>query len=172
MGTRLRRRLLFRAAVMAVAALTLAAGVAASEANRFKSDLLGTNEFPVADLDGRGKASVRINTETGEVCFDVSWRDGGTANRGHIHRGAAGVNGPIVVSFFDLHLPEHAGDPRHDILEQRNELRDCVTADPAVLAEIVANPAGFYVNLHNARFPGGFVRGQLRMVGGASDLSR
>ena len=26
---------------------------------------------------------------------------------------------------------------------------------------IAANPAGYYVNLHNARFPGGAARGQL-----------
>jgi hypothetical protein len=36
-----------------------------------------------------------------------------------------------------------------------------VPGDPAVLARIVANPAGFYVNVHNARFPGGALRCQL-----------
>ncbi len=36
-----------------------------------------------------------------------------------------------------------------------------MTADPAVLAQIEANPSGYYVNLHNARFPGGAIRGQL-----------
>ena len=36
-----------------------------------------------------------------------------------------------------------------------------MTADPALLAQIVANPAAYYVNLHNTRFPGGAVRCQL-----------
>jgi hypothetical protein len=36
-----------------------------------------------------------------------------------------------------------------------------VSGDPAVLSQIVANPAGYYVNVHNARFPGGSLRCQL-----------
>jgi hypothetical protein len=30
-----------------------------------------------------------------------------------------------------------------------------------LIGEIAANPSGYYVNLHNARFPGGAIRGQL-----------
>ena len=37
----------------------------------------------------------------------------------------------------------------------RRRLVGFVPGDPAVLARIVANPANFYVNVHNARFPGG-----------------
>ena len=38
-----------------------------------------------------------------------------------------------------------------------------VAAAPALLAAIVANPAGYYVNVHNAEYPGGAVRGQLQL---------
>jgi hypothetical protein len=34
--------------------------------------------------------------------------------------------------------------------------------DEQILANIVANPSNFYVNVHNADFPGGAVRGQLQ----------
>ena len=37
----------------------------------------------------------------------------------------------------------------------------CLTANADLVHEILANPAGFYVNVHNAQFPGGAVRGQL-----------
>ena len=37
----------------------------------------------------------------------------------------------------------------------------CATADPALAAEIVANPSGFYVNVHTTPFPDGAIRGQL-----------
>jgi CHRD domain len=174
-GTRRFRGSLFRSSVVALVLLSLAAGVAASNSNRLRADLRGTNEVPVADLDGRGKASVRIDVEDGEVCFEVSFDRGGTANRGHIHRGVAGVNGGIVVAFFDLEDtldedPTDRQDPRLDVLERRNRLSGCVDGlNPELLREIKGNPSAFYVNLHNARFPGGFVRGQLRSGGGGDD---
>ena len=37
----------------------------------------------------------------------------------------------------------------------------CIAVEPEKLKPIVANPAGFYVNIHTADFPGGAVRGQL-----------
>jgi hypothetical protein len=33
---------------------------------------------------------------------------------------------------------------------------------PSLFAEILANPPGYYFNIHNADFPGGAIRGQLR----------
>lgn len=177
MGTRRFRGSLARSSIVAIVLLSMAASVAASNANRLRADLRGRNEVAaLVDLDSRGQASVRIDVEDGEVCFTVSFERGGTANRGHIHEGVAGVNGPIVVAFFDIQRPfvdtlnpGDVNDPRHDQLERRQRLSDCVDADPAVLAKIKANPSGYYVNLHNARFPGGFVRGQLRPGGGDDD---
>ncbi len=176
MGTRRFRGSVARSSVIAIVLLSLAAGVAASNSNRLRADMRGTNETAVFDdPDSRGRASVRIDVEDGEVCFEVSFERGTTANRAHIHRGASGVAGPIVVAFFDLEDtldadPTDQQDPRLDILERRNRLSGCVDGiDPVLLAEIKANPSGFYVNLHNARFPAGFVRGQLRAGGGDGD---
>ena len=39
----------------------------------------------------------------------------------------------------------------------------CASADDAVTSAILANPAGYYVNIHNADFPDGAVRGQLSL---------
>ena len=41
----------------------------------------------------------------------------------------------------------------------------CVTADPALLADIVAHPGNYYVNVHNAPYPAGALRGQLDPIG-------
>jgi hypothetical protein len=129
---------------------------------RLRADLAGAQEVPPADDDGRGKAHVVVGVEQGEVCFDVQFRRITTGNRGHIHRGQAGVNGGIVVAFFDLQTAESQRDPRLDELEKKESLDGCLTGlDPTLLAEIVANPADFYVNVHNSRFPGGAVRAQL-----------
>lgn len=167
MGTRRIRGSLVRLSIVAATSMVLAAGVAASDSQRFRTDLRGSNEVPAADPDGRGNATVRIDSEAGEVCFEVSVERSGTPNRAHIHIGAAGANGGIVVPFFELR--ENPADPRHDQLERKGRLSGCVTADPALLAAIEANPANYYVNLHNARFPGGSVRGQLGAAGGRND---
>jgi CHRD domain len=126
--------------------------------DRFVERLLGTNEVPAADLDGRGTARIEIDVEAGEVCWKVNIDRTGTPNRGHIHIGEAGVNGGIVVPLFEL--VGAPTNPLNDELE-RGRGEGCVMAAPALLAAIAANPAGYYVNLHNARFPAGAVRCQL-----------
>jgi hypothetical protein len=149
-------------AIVAFGLVTVSSVTAAgSKTVTLTARLSGAQEVPPADPDGRGKAKVRIDLRTNEVCFDIRIAETGTPNRGHIHEGAAGVNGPIVVPFFELRPQDApATDPRHDRLED-GRLRDCVSADPAVLARIVADPDAFYVNVHNTRFPGGSLRCQL-----------
>jgi hypothetical protein len=154
--------------VLALTVLLATGGVATAKQTTvtLTARLTGAQEVPAADPDGSGKAVVEIDVEAGEVCFDIkSLSDTGAPNRGHIHEAPAGVNGPIVVPFFELRIPPAdpgapPTDPRNDALES-GRLQDCVPGDPAVLARIVANPAGFYVNVHNARFPGGALRCQL-----------
>lgn len=154
----------WRPLVGVVAAAGMAAfavgGVASADDEhvRLSSDLFGSNELPAADPDGQGRARFEFNLETGEVCFSVRFNDVGTPNRGHIHVGGPEENGGIVLPMFELR--EDPSDPRHDEIEQ-GRLEGCVSADVELLAEIAANPGGYYVNLHNARFPGGAIRGQL-----------
>jgi hypothetical protein len=142
------------AGVIAVGGMALANG----RQERLKAEMSGQNEVPVADPDGDGKARVEFTVDGSQLCFRVRFDDTGTPNRGHIHVGAAGVNGAIVLPLFELiGMP---ADARNEDLEE-GHLEGCVTADPALLAQIEANPAGYYVNLHNTRFPGGAIRGQL-----------
>ena len=165
----MRRFLVPTMILVAVASLlALTAGVGSASAGgkghhprdvaRFNNNLAGTEEVPPADLDSRGRAKVTLNTKTGEVCFRVRFSSTGTPNRGHIHLGEAGTNGAIAIPFFEL--VGQPADPRNDELEE-GHLSDCVMADPALVKLIADNPTGYYVNLHNARFPAGATRCQL-----------
>ena len=97
---------------------------------------------------GVGSATVLIDGTT--LCFGLTVNNLDQPTAAHIHRGAAGVNGPIVVPL----TPPERGDP--------GASSDCIPeVDPELLREIRAYPGGFYVNVHTEQFPAGAVRGQL-----------
>jgi hypothetical protein len=100
----------------------------------------GTGKAGVGDPDGRGKLDVDLRGTL--LCWKFRSENLEPVVAQHIHKGAAGTNGPIVVDFD--------GNARG--------CRD-ITADLA--EEIAANPAGFYGNRHTASFPAGAIRGQL-----------
>ena len=74
----------------------------------------------------------------------------------HIHNGPAGVPGPVVVN-TGLSLATGIGMP----IGSASFVSPEVTADAATVSGIMANPAGFYFNVHTTVNPGGAVRGQL-----------
>jgi hypothetical protein len=109
-----------------------------------------TGERGAGDPDGFGSASVTFDGD--QLCFGITVANLDTPVAAHIHRGAKDVNGPIVVP---LTQPA-TGDP--------GASSGCVAIDPALAAEIQANPRGFYANVHTTAFPGGAVRGQLKSL--------
>ena len=119
--------------------------------DQFRAQLSGANEPGGGDPDGAGLARIEISDATNTVCTDLEVRQIAPATAAHIHRGAAGVNGPPVIT---LDTPDD------------DDSDDCDEVSDALLDEIRANPSGFYVNVHNADFPGGAIRGQLVDVDG------
>ena len=120
--------------------------------DRMSASLLGTNEVPPADLDGFGDATLQFFTSGGGLDGEICWRIrvhniGLPALMAHIHEGAAGVNGPIVVF---LTPPDATGVSQ-----------GCTAVDPDLFLAIGSNPAGYYVNVHTEEFPSGAVRGQI-----------
>ncbi len=107
----------------------------------------GANEVPPNGTTGGGPVTVTIDTGSNRVCLDASAVTGltGPTEDNHIQQGAAGISGPSVVDFG-------------------GETVVCVITTPAVTASILANPAGFYVNLDTDNFSNGEVRGQLTLV--------
>jgi hypothetical protein len=148
----MRKRLFaaFPLAALAIAVLALAIASTASAGGRpLSADLSGSNEVPpvsTGDPDGSGTANLTLNQGQGEICLEIEVEDISTPTLQHIHRGAAGINGPVVVDFTPL-------------LSQGGD--GCVSADPGLVKEIRKNPEGFYFNVHTADFGGGAVRGQL-----------
>ena len=90
-------RMLF---VVAVAALVGAVAVSAAIArggNSLHATLTGKAETPKGDPDGSGTAEVKISGTS--VCWELKIARIGTPTAAHIHKGKAGVAGPVVVPF-------------------------------------------------------------------------
>lgn len=96
-----------------------------------------------------------IDGDATTLCYVLTVDGIATASAAHIHRGAAGVAGPVVAN-----LGAPADGNAADCLTE-GETGKFPGDPPGIVAEILANPAGFYVNVHNAEYPGGAVRGQL-----------
>jgi len=129
--------------IAAIAALGLAATPALA-AETLSAHLGGAGS---PDTDGAGHATFKIDTAKNEVCYDVMVEKIGAATAAHVHKGAAGASGPPVVP---MKAPDASG-----------KSSGCATVGADVVKDILANPAGYYVNVHNAEFPGGAIRGQL-----------
>jgi hypothetical protein len=110
--------------------------------------LSGAEEVNGGDADGYGFASIRLNVGQERVCWETSYADIAEPFAAHIHRAPAGSNGGVVVPLF---VPSISSG--------------CVSADGALIQEIIDYPERFYVNVHNADFPGGALRGQLSNPG-------
>lgn len=122
---------------------------------------VGTSAAIAGDPNGTGELYVfGIDGDPTTLCYVLivnRVEDGapgpGSPFAAHLHRGARGQNGPVVAN---LAFP------------QGGQSADCLTQDEAgkfvnggSVAEILASPQSFYVNVHTAEFPGGAIRGQL-----------
>ena len=135
------------------AALMLLAAVPAAAGGRpLTAELNGPNEVSPGDPDGTGTMHLTLNQGQGEICWDLDVSDIASPTRAHIHTGQAGVNGGIVVFFFDLVIP----DP---ILVAFDGCVDGIDAD--LIKDIRQNPENYYINIHTAEYPAGAIRGQL-----------
>ena len=115
-----------------------------------KARLSGAEEVPGPGVDvGVGAALVDV-TGT-KACYDLSATLGEKPTAAHIHEGAKGAAGPVVV---DL-------KPTFESGESAFMAKSCVDLAPDMAASLVANPAGYYVNVHTATHPNGAIRGQL-----------
>lgn len=103
----------------------------------------GAQEAPgPGDPDGTGTALLTIDSDALTIDWHITVDDIDLPLTGaHIHEAPAGMPGPIVVDFSA-------------------QLTGAGLYDPD-LADVLADPSGFYVNVHNEPFPDGAVRGQI-----------
>ena len=109
-----------------------------------KVSLAGTEEVPPLSVPGSGSGAFRV-AEDGTVTGSVTTKDV-QGTMAHIHRGAKGTNGPVIVP-----------------LDKNGDTYAVPAGRKLTQAQIDDLKKGnLYVNVHTNRNKGGEVRGQLQ----------
>lgn len=144
------KRVFERAAMTVAAGMLVAAPLAAQDDDEF--GYVGASLFgdQVVETKGAGEnASADFSAEfdyaQGRMCYMLELDGLKDFTAAHIHKAPVGENGPPVLT---LELSKEGADL-------------CVDADVALMKDIAANEAAYYVNVHTKKFPQGAVRGQL-----------
>jgi hypothetical protein len=134
-----------RASPILLAALFVTAPALAATI-KIQTPLTAAAEVP-GPGKGSGTATLTFDSDKGQVCYMLMSSGTDTPTMAHIHKGAAGVAGGVVVAL---------APPATGMSE------GCAPLAADVLADMVAHPANYYVNVHTAAFPAGAMRGQLK----------
>jgi len=134
--------------VLAIAAVVLA-GCSSMPAwmpgsGAIKVTLTGAEQVPPVSVQGSGSGSFRV-AEDGTITGSVTTKDV-QGTMAHIHRGAKGANGPVIVPLDKNGDTYTAPAGRKLTAEQINDLK----------------AGNLYVNVHTNRNKGGEVRAQLQ----------
>jgi hypothetical protein len=120
----------------------------------FEVALTGEAESPAGDPVATGTATVRLRLGQAQLCYQLAADNLPAAAAAHVHAGAAGTSGDVVIP---LKTPNASG-----------KASGCTSTTRALVKAILASPAGYYVNVHTAQFPAGAIRGQLTGTSTAS----
>jgi sugar lactone lactonase YvrE len=125
---------------------------------RGANELNAQGEPNQGDPDGVAPAIFTFNSQAGQVCVQSTLVGLEPLTVAHIHIGDAGEVGPPIVDLTPLIA-----------LSSEGALSGCVTTTPQVVNAILANPAGYYYNVHTQTYPAGAARDQLAV--GTSGVS-
>ncbi|HET7364401.1 MAG TPA: CHRD domain-containing protein [Burkholderiales bacterium] len=139
--------------IVAMAAMLVLAGCAGLRdkmpdwmpgSGAMKVSLSGAEEVPAAKSDAKGSGSFRV-AEDGTITGSVT-TEGVKGTMAHIHQGAKGQNGPVIVP-----------------LTKNGDTYSVPEGKKLTAAQIEALKAGnLYVNVHSDRYKGGEIRAQLQ----------
>ena len=122
------------------------APVAQAAVHTFEVQMIGAEENPAVVNPGSAFARFTFDDQTGQLTYFVTV-SGLSPNQilaAHIHRGARGVNGPVVYFLSSTGFTQVVGT---------------IALSEADVADLRAG--NFYANVHSVDFPGGFARGQM-----------
>ena len=144
----------------AIAGLAASTGLSISTVfanHEFAANLTGQQEVPPVNTQATGQAIVVPLNQT--VNYYVNVTDIKGVTQGHIHSGAQGENGPVVVTLFKFDSPQNAVLQKGNITATNLEGPMQGKTMPDLISAM--KNGSTYVNVHTEQNPNGEVRGQL-----------
>ena len=133
-------------------------GQVVAKGNAHFATLSGAQEGPAVATAGAGSAWVVISTDGSSITYYVAYSGlSGPAAAAHIHLGAVGVNGGVMIPLVVGPSPM-TGTLTSANLTPTGSVTDFAGAAAAIAA------GNTYINVHTAAHPGGEIRGQLAVT--------
>ncbi len=131
---------------------------------QFEIRLTGDQQVPPVSTAAFGFAEVQLSSDRNTLEFQVVVCNIANVVASHIHVGAAGTNGPVVIPFFGSpSLPFSSTEGCSTLAEGTRTSADVnplagISWNDFITALVAGNT---YVNVHTTAHPGGEIRGQL-----------
>lgn len=142
----------------------------APEKKTFVATLVGTNEVPAVTTTSAGRMELVQEDSVNIVYTITTTARTDSITQAHIHAGASGVNGPVMVWFFPTEASRAAGNGSGTAAAVTGVLRvgRITRSGTSFVAPFTwdsllvrMNAGTAYANIHSRQNPGGVIRGQV-----------
>ena len=119
-------------------------------------NLTGSEEVPPVQTEATGVVEVILRTDS--IAYIVNATNIESATAGHVHLGAKGENGPVVVTLFKYDTPKN--EVSENVTITADKLEGPIAGKQ--ISDLIAAGANgtLYVNVHTEQNPNGEIRGQ------------
>ena len=143
------RRVALPALGLVAAAAFWAGPTLAASSEKFETQLSGKDQVPPVDTQGSGTAEFHYNPGTRKLSWNISYKDLSSAVTGaHIHSGAAGANGKVLVSLTKKGATENPSPIKGSATLTEDQAKELMSGNT-------------YVNVHTEMHKSGEIRGQI-----------
>jgi hypothetical protein len=119
---------------------------------KFAFNLSGSEEVPPVQTEAKGVAEITPGVDS--IAYSINATSIENVTAGHIHLGARGENGPIVVTLFQYDMPMNGVSENGTFTADKLE----GPYSGMQISDIPQTP--LYVNIHTEQNPNGEIRGQ------------
>ncbi len=135
--------------------------------SNFHAHLNGKEQVPPANTKAQGEAAFALSKDGDSIHYKITVANIENVTMAHIHEGAIGANGPVVVWLYpNAPPPKLIPGKSNGVLAEGTITNANLTGPLAgkgitdLLNDIKSGKA--YVNVHTSKYPGGEIRGQIK----------